>query len=71
MCMPGNGNDTQFLKLKQTVDDSLCCAIICSFSVYKDTHKYGQVAMGVLNGLMNECMFKYTYIWIMGNVTDK
>ena len=66
MCMAGNGIEIQYLKLKLTVDDPMCRAIICSFSAHKDTQKRSQVAMSGLNGMTNECMFKYTYIWIMG-----
>ena len=70
MCMPGIGIEI-YLKLKFTVDDSLRNANICCFSPHKDTYKQSQVAMGVLNGMMkNECMFIYTYIWIIGNITD-
>lgn len=56
MCMAGNGIEIQYLKLKLTVDDPLCHAIICSFSTHKDTHKRSQVAMGGLNGMMNVCL---------------
>ena len=61
ICTAGSGIEIQYLKLKLTVDDPLCHAIICSFSAHTDTHKHSQVAMGGLNGMTNECMFKYTY----------
>jgi hypothetical protein len=54
--MRGNGNEVQFLKLKQTLDDSLWFVVICSFPAHKDTHRLSQVVMDGLNGLMNVCL---------------